>query len=88
MFLSHLTCNYRKLYRHSRALKKLSRVEDVRLFFKVYVRVLWSYETPYLISPGHTALKRKSEINTEVKRKIFDLGEIWVHDIRIRTPSL
>ena len=56
--------------------------------FKVYVRVLWGEQTPYWISPGHTALKRKLQIYTEEQRKKFHPNGNWTHNLQIGLPSL
>ena len=41
-----------------------------------------------IISPRPQALKGEIRNENQDKRKIFDLGGIWTHDLLIRTPSL
>ena len=43
---------------------------------------------PSIISPRPQALKEEIRNENQDKRKIFDPGGIWTHDLLIRTPSL
>ena len=67
----HCSCVKVKSYEILRSTRVMK--EEI---FKVYVRVLPSGQQPYRISSGHTALKRKLQINTKERRKIFDPGGI------------
>ena len=43
---------------------------------------------PSIISPRPQALKEEIRNENQDKRKIFEPGGIWTHDLLIRTPSL